>query len=116
MNAPIPCRVTADLRRKMAQDDAGQVLADRIEARAREIVEEVEGYRKPPFAMDFTDFSDSLTEAEYRDFCDTYFAILFGIRDVGFDDMRQIDAHAYAMKWIEEWAEKRATSELMEEA
>lgn len=116
MNAPIPCRATADLRRKMAEDDAGQVLADRIEARKQEIVEEVEGYRKPPFCVDFTDFSDSLKPDAYRDFCDTYFAILFGRIDPQLTDTRTIDARAYAMKWIEEWAEKRATQELMEEA
>ncbi len=116
MNVPIPCRATADLHRQMAKDDSADDLGQRVEARAREIVEEIEGYRKPPFGMDFSDFSDSLTDAEYRDFCDTYFAILFGIRDVGYDDMRQMDAHAYAMKWIEEWAEKRATNELTEAA
>ncbi len=114
MNAPIPCRATADLRRQMALDDAADDLGQRVEARKREIVEEIEGYRKPPFCMDFSDFSDSLTEAEYRDFCDTYFAILFGQIHPQLTDTRTIDARAYAMKWIEEWAEKRATQEMEE--
>ena len=107
-------RFDVDHERYHQEQERLEALQTSVDARAQEIVEEVQGYRKPPFGKDFSDFRNSLSDKDYMDFCDTYFAILFGIRDVGYDDTRQMDADEYAMKWIEEWAEKEARNELEE--
>lgn len=106
-----PDRFESDHRRYHAEQDKAEKVQAIVDARAAEIVEEVEGYRKPPFGKDFSDFRNSMTDKAYMDFCDTYFAILFGVRDVGYDDTRQMDAMDYAMENIKEWAETEARSE-----
>ncbi len=123
MNAHITCRVTADLRDQMALDDAADDLGQRIEARAREIVEEVQNYRK---GYTFGDFIfEQITETDLakqnkqlRDMLEMfeqYGYLLFDRQEPGITDDRDVTARAYLIKQIEEWAEKRATQE-MEEA
>lgn len=107
-------RFDVDHERHHQEQDRLEALQAPIDARAMEIVEDVQGYRKAPFGKDFSDFRNSLTDKEYMDFCDTYFAILYGVIEPGMQDTRAVDADAYAMQNIEEWAEVEARNELEE--
>jgi len=106
-----PDRFNADHKRYHQEQERLEALQAPIDARAQEIVEEVQGYRKPPFGKDFSDFRNSLSDKEYMDFCDTFFAIYLGRIEPHVQDTRSIDADAYLMENIGEWAEKEARSE-----
>lgn len=117
-----PDRFTADHNRYHQEQDRLEALQASVDARATEIVEEVEGYR---MGHDFGDYVwSSVTSHEPAerikqlegvvDEFVQYGCMLFNRVEPGITDDRVIIAREWLIAQIKEWAQVEARSELEE--